>query len=86
MVHEPSLYEAPSDDEQSFLQGYSHGGSGQVTCVQYMMDSGTSQGVGGDTLVPCRGSGGRLGGTESGVSGANVHPEKKMQNNVNKLK
>ena len=45
-----------------------------MTCVQYMMDSGTSQGVGGDTLVPCRGSGGRLGGTESVVSGANVHP------------
>lgn len=76
MFHASNLHEVPSGDEQSY-QGHYHGGSGQETCVQYMMDSGTSQGVGGDTLVPCRGNVGRLGETESGVNEANAHPREK---------
>lgn len=73
VVHESSLYEVPSDDEQSHQVHY-HGGSGQEVCVQYMMDSGTSQQVDGDTLVPCRDNGGRVGETGSGVNEVNAHP------------
>ena len=69
----PNLCEVPSGDEQSY-QGHYHGGSGQEACVQYMMDSGTLQGVGGDTLVPCRDSEGSIGETENGVNEVNVHP------------
>lgn len=73
VVHEPSLKEVPSDDEQSHQVHY-HGGSGQEVCAQYMMGSGTLQGMGGDTLGSCRDNGGRVGETESGVNEVNVCP------------
>lgn len=74
VIHASSLHVVPSGDEQSYQVHY-HGGSGQEACVQCMMDSGTLQPEGGgDTLVPCRDNGGRLGETESGVSEVNVHP------------
>lgn len=66
VVHDSSLCEDSSDDEP-------RGGSGQETGVQCRMDSDTSQGEGGGTLVSCRDNGGRS-GTESGlVYEASVH-------------
>lgn len=50
-----------------------HGGSGQETCVQCKMDNDTSQGDGGDTLVPHRDSEGR-GGIEMGLVVNEKHP------------
>lgn len=82
VAHEPSLCEVPFDDEQSHQVHY-RGGSGQQVCVPYMMDSGTLQGMGGDTLGSCRDNGGRVGETESEVNEVNacptVYKEEKMQ-------
>ena len=80
-AHGSRLHEDPSADEQSCWV-YPRAGSGQETCGQCMMGSGTSQGEGGGTLVPCRGNGGR-GGTESGVNElVSAHPRK---NNIVQL-
>lgn len=79
VMHDSSLHEDPSDDEQSH-QVHPHGGSGQATCVQCMMDSGTLQGEGGDTLVPYKDNGGK-GGIETGENEVGAHPgEKKCKN------
>lgn len=46
-----------------------------------MMDSGTLQGMGGDTLGSCRDNGGRVGETESEVNEGNACPIRKKKCN-----
>lgn len=75
------MYEFPSDDEQSHQVHY-RGGSGQEVCVQYMMGSGTLQGMGGDTLGSCRDNGGKVGETESGVNEVNARPIRRKKNQL----
>ena len=56
-----------------------------MVCVQYMMDSGTLQGMGGDTLVSCRDNEGRGGETESGLNEVNAHPIMKKTNQLDNI-
>ena len=72
-VRDSSQSDGPTDDEPL-------GGSGQETCVQCMMDSDTSRGEGGGTLVSCRDNGDRD-GTESDLVNVqqSAHPKEERK-------